>query len=297
MTKTFKCDLCPKLFPSKSQLERHKNNKNPCNVAKAYTGCELCNIEFPCLAKLEKHKLSKKHINIENQYITDNSIHIETQYNDNSIHINQNITVINGFSETNIDIIEKEDIARLLIYEDDIHNFIKEFKNDEVYGDSGYLIYIFKFFIKIFAKLNFNLAYSENHNCNICSFNNSTNTVIEYYLLEIDNTQFNYTKKCIDYKLFIDKFLNLMNRVNIKFEMDFDKDDNVLDYVYNYTIRYKQILFTSENAKIQIENELLTSYDKFEKSKNIKLSEEEEMRLAILSARANAFKGIIRRIS
>jgi hypothetical protein len=88
-----------------------------------------------------------------------------------------------------------------------------------------------------------------------------------------------------------------MNRVNIKFEMDFDKDDNVLDYVYNYTIRYKQILFTSENAKIQIENELLTSYDKFEKSKNIKLSEEEEMRLAILSARANAFKGIIRRIS
>ena len=297
MPKAFKCDLCPKTFPSKSQLERHKNNKNPCNVTKASTECNLCSIEFPCLAKLEKHKKSKKHINIENQYITDNSINIETQYN--QYNINQNITVVNGFNETNVDIIEKEDIERLLIYEDEIHNFIKEFKKypDEIYGDSQYLIYIFKFFIKIFAKLNFNLAYSENHNCIICSFNNSTNTVIEYYLLEIDNTQFNYNKKCIDYKLFIDKFLNLMNRINIKFEMDFNKDNNVLDYVYKYAIRYKQILFTSENAKLQIENELLTSYDEFEKSKNIKKSEEEEMRIAILSARANAFKGIIRRIA
>ena len=291
-----RCLLCNKIFPSESQLERHKNRKTPCNAIKGNHECQLCNIKFEHKSRLDAHNKSKKHINIENQYNIDLSTNIETQYNDNSIHINQNITIINGFSETNIDIIEKEDITRLLIYEDEIHNFIKEFKNDEVYGDSGYLIYIFKFFIKIFAKLNFNLAYSENHNCNICSFNNSTNTVIEYYLLEIDNTQFNYTKKCIDYKLFIDKFLNLMNRVNIKFEMDFDKDDNVLDFIYNYTIKYKQILFTSEHAKIQIENELLTSYNNFEESKNSKESEEERFRISLLAARNNSFKHLIRKI-
>ena len=225
----FKCLLCDKIFPSSSKLERHKNRKNPCNISKKSTDCEICNVKFPCLAKLEKHKTSKKHINIEKQYIIDNStnienLNIENQYN---IEITNNITLINGFSETNIDIIELKDIERLLLYEDEIHKIIKDFTNDpdDIYGDSQYLVFIFKFFIKIFAKLNFNLAYSENHNCNIFSFNNSTNTVIEYYLLEIDNTQFNYSKKCIDYKLFIDKFLNLMNRINNRFE------NITLDYI------------------------------------------------------------------
>ncbi len=286
-----KCLLCDKIFTSPSKLERHKNNKTPCNIIKEKYECKLCKISFDHKSRLNTHNTSKKHINIENQYNIDMSTNIETQ--NNIFNINQNITLINGFSETNIDIIELLDIERLLIYEDEIHKFIKEFTDypDDIYGDSQYLILIFKFFIKIFAKLNFNLAYSENHNCNICSFNNSTNTVIEYYLLEIDNTQFNYNKKCIDYQLFIDKFLNLMNRVNNKFE------NNTLDYVYKYVIKYKKLLFTSENAKLQIENELLTSYDKFQKSKYIQKTEEEEMRIAILTARANAFKGIIRRIS
>jgi hypothetical protein len=290
----FKCELCNKSFSFKSKLSEHKNRKNPCNKPKESSKCEICNIEFPCLAKLEKHKISKRHINIENQYINDNSINVnvENQYNIETLNLTQNITLVNGFSETNIDIIELLDIERLLLYEDEIHTFIKDFKKypDEIYGDSQYIIYIFKFFIKIFARLNFNLAYSENHNCMIFSFNKSDSKFIEYQLLEINNTRFNYEKKCIDYKLFIEQFLNLMNRVNNKFKND------TLDYVYRYVIRYKQMVFTSENAKIQIENELLTSYTKFEESKNIEESEEERFRIALLTSRANAFKGIINRI-
>jgi hypothetical protein len=302
MVKTFKCNLCPKIFPSISKLERHKNNKNPCNAIKVSTKCELCSIEFPCLAKLETHNKSKKHINIERQYINDNSINVENQYNIETLNINQNITIVNGFSETNIDIIELEDIKRLLIYEDEIHKIIKGFTDypDDIYGDSGYLIYMFKFFIKIFAKLNFNLAYSKNHNCMIFSFNKSDSKFIEYQLLEINNTQFNYEKKCIDYKLFIEQFLNLMNRVNNKFQnednQEYIETSNVLDFIVKYVNKFTKILFTSGNAKIQIENELLTSYTRFEESKNNLETEEERFRIALLTSRANAFKGLINRI-
>jgi hypothetical protein len=82
-----------------------------------------------------------------------------------------------------------------------------------------------------------------------------------------------------------------MNRVNNKFK------NETLDYVYKYVIRYKKLVFTSENTKIQIENELLTSYTKFEESKNNLESEEERFRIALLTSRANAFKGLIKKIN
>ena len=287
----FKCDLCDKNFTSKFNLDRHKNNKKPCNAIKESYNCEICKSNFDYKAHLDIHNKTKKHIanynvHIENLNFNNNTI-IENQYN---LNINQ--TIINGFSETNIDIIELKDIERLLLHEDKIHKFIKEFTDypDEIYGDSVNLILIFKFFIKIFAKLNFNLAYSENHNCMIFSFTNASNSFIEYHLLEIDNTQFNYNKKCIDYKLFIEQFLNLMHRIHNKFE------NKTFDYILKYVNRYKKMLFSSESFKLEIENELLTSYNDFEKSKNTKLSDDEEFRIALLTARANAFKGVIRRI-
>ena len=173
-----------------------------------------------------------------------------------------------------------------------IYKFIKEFTDypDNIYGDSTYIILIFKFFIKIFSKLNFNLAYSENHICNIFSFNSMNNVITKYHLLEIDNTKFNYTKSCIDYKLFIEQFINLMNRVNNKFE------NNTFDYIYKYIIRYKKMLFTSDNNKIQIEHELLIQYNKFEESRNKQETEEEKLKNAINTARANSFKSVIRRL-
>jgi hypothetical protein len=283
----FKCEFCNKSFPNKSKLERHKNNKNPCNKPKESTKCELCNIEFPCITKLKKHKESKKHNNIERQYIIDNSININTNIEN---QYNINVTVKYGFSETNIDILQLEDIKKLLIYEDEIHKFIKDFTEypDEIYGDSQYLVYIFKFFIKIFAKLNFNLAYSENHNCIIYQFIKSNSKYIEYQLLEIDNNKFNYNTKCIDYKSFIEQFINLMKRVSNKFE------NETLKYILSYVYRYNKMLFTSENTKLEIENELLLQYTKFEESKNILETEDEIFKKDLAYARANAFKNDIR---
>mgnify|MGYP001568751915 CR=1 FL=1 len=281
-----KCTLCLKIFPSDSQLKRHKNNKKSCNVGKEEHKCELCNIIFPCLSKLEKHKKSNKHINIEKQYITDNSIHIENL----NLNITNNITVINGFSETNIDILQIIDIQNLLIYEDEIYKFIKDFEiyPDEIYGDSVFIIHIFKFFIKIFAKLNFNLAHSENHNCIIYQFIKHNSKYIEYQILEIDNTKFNYNTKCIDYKLFIEQFINLMSRVNNKF------DNHTFNYIYTYIIKYKKMLFSSDNNKIQIENELIIQYNKFQESKNDIETEEQIFQRDLIMARANAFKSVIR---
>ena len=295
-----KCILCGKTFPSNSQLERHKNRKIPCNKEKTSNKCDLCNIEFPCLAKLERHKESKKHNNIEKQYIIDNSININI---DNSINITNNVTVKYGFSETNIDILKLDDIKKLLIYEDEIHKFIKDFTEypDEIYGDSQYLVYIFKFFIKIFAKLNFNLAYSENHNCIIYQFIKSNSKYIEYQLLEIDNNKFNYNTKCIDYKSFIEQFINLMKRVSNKFENETNLSDSqessaahTLMYILKYVDRYNKMLFTSENTKLEIENELLVQYTKFEESKNRLETEDEIFKKDLAYARANAFKNDIR---
>jgi hypothetical protein len=288
-----KCQLCDKTFEYPYLLERHKNNKTPCNKKKESYNCELCKLNFNHKSRLDSHKQSKKHSIIEKQYIIDNSVNIDNSNNNITNIENQyniNVTVKYGFSETNIDILRLEDIKKLLIYEDEIHKFIKDFTEypDEIYGDFQYLIYIFKFFIKIFAKLNFNLAYSENHNCIIYQFIKSDSKYIEYQLLEIDNNKFNYNTKCIDYKSFIEQFINLMKRVSNKFE------NTTLKYILSYVDRYNKMLFTSENTKLEIENELLVQYTKFEESKNRLETEDEIFKKDLAYARANAFKNDIR---
>ena len=283
----FKCPLCPKKFPCESKLKAHKNRKFPCNLQKQPYKCDICNIEFKHDSNLKQHKESKKHIsNVTN--IT-NNIHNGDNINiDNSIHIH--ITKINSFIETNLNVLKLEDIERLLMLEDEINTNIRDFKKypDEICGSTELNILIFKLFIKIFTKLNFNLAYSENHNCMIFSFFKTFNNFIEYHLLEIDTDNKNYSRKCIKFELFIEEFLNLMKRVDRKFNIE---DFN---YILNYVIRYKKMLFSSENFKLVIENELLTSYNKFEESKNTKESEDEEFRIALLNARNRSFRDLIK---
>jgi len=79
-----------------------------------------------------------------------------------------------------------------------------------------------------------------------------------------------------------------MKRVDRKFNIE---DFN---YILNYVIRYKKMLFSSENFKLVIENELLTSYNKFEESKNTKESEDEEFRIALFNARNRSFEHLIK---
>ncbi len=147
-----KCDLCDKTFEYPYLLKRHKDNKTPCNKLKETNECKLCNTTFTCLAKLKRHEKTKKHItNVTN--IT--NIHNGDNITNNHIHIH--ITKINSFIETNLDVLKVEDIEKLFIYEDDINFTIKTFKQypDEIYGNTDFNILIFKFFIKIFTKLNF----------------------------------------------------------------------------------------------------------------------------------------------
>ena len=287
----FKCNLCNQEFKHKSKLERHKNIKTPCNKPKESTKCELCDKEFTCLANLEKHKKSKKHTNIEKQYIIDNSTNIINNI-DNSITNNINVTVRYGFIETNIDIIELKDIEKLLVYEDKIHAYIKVFEKypDEIYGDGLYLLAILKFFIKIFEKLNFNLAFSENHNCSIYQFikSNADINYIEYHLLEIDNNKFNYNTEIVDYKIFIEKFINLMRLVINKF------DNITLNKILVYVNRYYKMLISSDNARIEFEKELFIRYTEFKESKNSLETEEEIFQKDRALARSNAFKDDIR---
>lgn len=282
-----KCDFCDKTFEFKYYLERHKNKKIPCNKKKEINQCKICNINFPCNAKLKRHEKTIKHI-------TNNNIHIENLniYNGNmniTNNINIHITKVNSFIETNLDFLKYEEINRLLNYENEIENFIKEMKADpdDMYGSTQYNIMIFKFFIKVFTKLNFNLSYTENHNCAIFSFYKTFNNFIEYHLLEIDIKTNKYVTKCIEFELFLEKFLILLMKINDRFNIE------KFNFILKYVIRYKKSLFTSENFKITIEKELLDAYTKFEESKNTKETEDEEFRVTLLTARRNAFKHII----
>ena len=280
------CVLCNKTFPSESKLLVHKNRKTPCNKEKTSTECKLCNIHFPCLAKLQRHNNSKKHINNYNIQIA-NTINNTNVFN-NTIH--NHITIVRGFSETNINVINLSDLEKLLAYNNKLDYYINMFNSDpdDIYYDSVFIEHVFKLFINIFEKLNFNLAFTENHNCNIFSFAKSSTNFIEYQLLEIDNANKNYFKKCIDYKLFIEEFLNLMKKINFKF------DNNIFNFILNYTFKFKKfILDESRNIKFFIENELLNSYAIFEQSKLKVKTEEEEFQFALMTSRNNAFRHIL----
>lgn len=279
-----RCELCQKVFEFPYLLERHKNRKKPCNIINNKFDCKLCNISFDHKSRLDTHNNSKKHINNYNIQIA-NTINNTTNYN-----IHNHITVVRGFSETNINVINLSDFIKLLAYNNKLDYYINLFNSDpdDIYYDSVFIEHVFKLFINIFEKLNFNLAFTENHNCNIFSFAKSSTNFIEYQLLEIDNANKNYFKKCIDYKLFIEEFLNLMKKINLKF------NNSDFNFIINYTLKFKKfILDESRNIKFFIENELLNAYAIFEKSKLRVKTEEEEFQFALMTSRNNAFRHIL----
>ena len=283
-----KCDLCQKVFEYKVYLERHKNNKKPCNAQKKIYNCEICKSKFDHKSHLDIHNKTKKHINNYNIHVENMNITNNTNIFNNTIH--NHITVVRGFSETNINVINMSDFIKLLAYNNKLDYYINLFNSDpdDIYYDSVFIEHVFKLFINIFEKLNFNLAFTENHNCNIFSFTKSSTNFIEYQLLEIDNANKNYFKKCIDYKLFIEEFLNLMKKINLKF------NNSDFNFIINYTLKFKKfILDESRNIKFFIENELLNAYAIFEKSKLRVKTEEEEFQFALMTSRNNAFRHIL----
>jgi len=275
----FKCIKCNKSFKFKSHLEHHINNKTPCNKVKEELSCIACNINFKCNAEQLRHEKSKKHINNYNVYIT---------------NLNGNINITNNiytfpegtkpFSETNLHAIGLTDIDKLMIQDNKLMKILNSFKEDDdnIYGSNEIFVIIFKYFIKLFAKLHFNLAYTENNNCAIFSFNKTHNDIIEYYVLEIDNNFHQYSSKKIQYIIFMEKFINLLKRINYEFESE---DFNIL---LNYIIRYEKLLI-DDYTKISIENDLLNEYNKFNDVKDEKALEDEELSKARILFLKKAF--------
>jgi len=269
----FKCGLCDKYFEYRSFLEKHMNKKNPCNKPKESTECNLCHMKFPCLAKLKKHEESKKHIN-------------------NSTNITNNINIINNiynfpagtkaFSETNLDAIGISDITYPLKYDNKLISIIKDFKDGEIYPSNEAYVTFFKYFIKVFKKLNFNLAFTENNNCLIFSFSKNHNDIVEYYVLEIDNEINLYKTKKIEYKLFMKEFINLLKRVDNEFNCPDFK------YILYYILKYKNRYDDDEYIKENVEKELLKEYNIFNSIKDEKALEDAELsRARILFLKKN----------
>ena len=275
----FICTKCNKDFKHKSLLERHKNNKKACDTPVETYDCSICESQFKHRSLLERHEKSKKHINNYN-------IHIENL--NGNINITNNIyTFPEGtkpFSETNLHAIGLTDIDKLMLEDNKLMKILNRFKedNENIYGSNEIYVIIFKYFIKLFAKLHFNLAYTENNNCAIFSFNKTHNDIIEYYVLEIDNNFHLYSSKKIQYNIFIEKFVNLLKRINYEFESN---DFNIL---LNYIIRYEKLL-TDDYTKISIENDLLNEYNKFNGVKDEKALEDDELSRARILFLKKAF--------
>lgn len=277
------CLICSKNFSSNSKLERHKNRKNPCSAVKESYNCEICKADFKFKYDLERHEKSKKHI-------TNYNIHIE------NLNLNVNTYVLgtfNIFRETCINTINNDDLRRFLNEDNlliDALKFIKE-NNDEsdfdyLGGQSEYIVAIFKYFIKLFAKINFNLAYTKNHNCTIYSFSKLDNNYIEYHLLEIDHVNNEYKVDIADYKDFIDEFIKLMIKINNKM----NNDDFVL--FLKYIKKNKNMLY-SLNTKLIIEDNLYNSYKKFKKEKDNISEDEKRFLKERTEARANSLRNML----
>ena len=257
------CILCNKTFKYPYLLERHKNNKLPCNSIKKSTECKICKINFPCMAKLERHYKSKKHINNLNiqiaNNITNNFNNINNYNNIMNCHLD---VIINSFEKTNVNKLTNIEIDNEYYNTNHLENIFKQFEIEEdMYPSNEYFIYCFNYFIKLFTKLNFNIAYSENHNCRCISFKRIDTNIIEYQVLSIDNISNEYTWDIINDNIFIDKFLDLMQNINNRFK------SNNLTKILDYVNKFKNKFLSDDTCKIKIENNLLDEYNKFKNSK------------------------------
>ena len=233
----YKCELCNKSFLYKIYLERHKNNKKPCNMIDKYE-CNDCNKIFKYKSKLEEHNKTKTHINNFNIHVEKLNINIE---NLNNYYMD---VIMNAFEKTNLNKLSITDIENIYYDNRYLENIFKAFEDEGMcYPSNDYFVHCFNYFIKIFTKLNFNIAYSENHNCRCISFKRIDSNVIEYQILSIDNIK------------------------------------KILDYINKYKSKF---LLNDNACKIQIETTLLEEYNKFKKSRDVinkEVDEEEQRRI------------------
>ena len=170
---SFICNLCNKDFLYKCKLVRHQNNKRACNVQlckKIVYECDVCGYRCTFKSLLDRHQNSNKcrinHITYNN---TINNIDNSVNYI-NNINNNINLTLqINGFSETSLESLFDSKF-NCYIGDDNVKQSVLKLNNDDTFNKNLILRQTFKTVIEIFKDLNFNLAYSRNHNCKIFLF-------------------------------------------------------------------------------------------------------------------------------
>lgn len=277
-----KCILCNKKFISESKLLIHKNKKSPCNI-KTHFECRFCDITFEHKSKLETHNLSKLHMNNINILGVTPKLQTPTPL---------------WFGETNLDMITLYDLKNILFkYENTIVkiNKIMEKMTADYKYNSELIINVFKIFIEIFTKLEFNLALTEDDNCFIFMLSKSKTDFIIYELLEINNIKHNYFKKRIDFNLYIDDLIILMRKVNRHFfSNQLAGGLGAFNLMISYAHGCKYNLYNYDHhAKSIIETELLIAYEIFEKLKLEFKTEDEKNEEHVKILRKNAFRHII----
>ncbi len=261
MPSEYNCTKCNKVFNSFSKLERHKNNKTPCDVIKVKEElkCELCNVKFTRPSHQKIHEQTQKHITnvqIHGNYSNNGSIvgGCNNTINQHLINLTLNMR---SFKDTDISYIGYgllRDIG--LIYQD--------IKNKVGMSEVDKISEMFNEVIVILKKLHFNIAIEENHNLKILLiFPGIKKLAHEYLILEI-NKETNYINwRSLDYIELLSNIFEHLLTLNEK-----SRSENYIEFV-NYL--KEKILEDAElhlELKPIIDKKLSDMYINFNKEQN-----------------------------
>jgi hypothetical protein len=222
---TLNCNKCNKIFKYKSELERHKQKKNPCNKIKEELKCGICNVNFTRPAEKVRHEKTKKHITNYNIHINgnNNQSNINGDNIQNIIHLTLNT---NSFINTDMSY-----IGRGII--NDIGQIYLDILEKKYISNIERVILLFDEVINILEKLHFNIGVEENHNLKILLvFPALKNSVYENLILEIEQNTKKITWKSVDYQTLINNILDHLLILNVRI-----KNENFTNFV-NYLKKY-----------------------------------------------------------